>query len=344
MMLYRLIQQLLLAGSDLKLPPPPPQPRPPARLQPLLRALQDDHRRLDRRAVHYGQRYRSGYWAIYLLSALAVLSAVLPLALGWDSPNHRLHPYSGVWAAAEVLMIGAVSTIYSLGSRQHWQSRWLQARTNAELVWYLPMLAPLLSHDGTDGEANWYLRVFDPGQHVRSADELAQICRRIDPLAGELLADAWSDEAFIADYAHWTVQVLEQQRHYHHGVAMTQSALEHRIHRITSVLFALTGLGAVLHLAIHTLWLSLVTTFLPALGASLHGALAQSEAHRLSATSRRLVVELETCIGRIRAALDPGAPQSGAAVRRNVESAIAVILDEHQDWNLLVRPHHLPLG
>jgi hypothetical protein len=344
MALYRLIQRVLLAGTDLQLQASPPAPTPPARLQPLVNALATEHQRFDQRAIHYGQRYRSGYWAIYLLSALAVLSAVLPLALGWDSPSHRLHPYSGMWAAAEVIMIGTVSIIYWQGSRHHWQSQWLQARTNAELVWYLPMLAPLLPHAAASVEPNWYLRVFDPGQHVRAADELGVICRRIEPVARELLAGVWSDAVFVTNYAEWTIQVLEQQRHYHREVALIQSALERRVHRINSVLFALTAVGAILHLGIHSLWLSLVTTFLPALGASLHGALAQSEAHRLNASSRRLVTELETCIARIRAAMRPPAAAPPDSLQAGVEAAIAVILEEHQDWNLLVRPHHLPLG
>jgi hypothetical protein len=244
------------------------------------------------------------------LSALAVLSAVLPLALGWDSPSHRLHPFSGLWACAEVVMIGTVSAIYWLGSRHHWQEQWLQACTNAELVWYLPMLAPLLG----------------------------------DTAASSLLADAWTHPAFVSRYAQWTVQVLEQQRHYHQGVSIRQRALEHRVHRINICLFLLTAVGAIAHLAIHSLWLSLVTTFLPALGASLHGALAQSEAHRLNATSKRLVTELGTCIARIQAAMRGPQADLTAALRGSVAAAIAVILDGHQDWNLLIRPHHLPLG
>jgi hypothetical protein len=87
-------------------------------------------------------------------------------------------------------------------------------------------------------------------------------------------------------------------------------------------------------LIVHTLWLSLITTFFPALGASLHGALAQSEAYRLSTTSERLMRQLQEGVARIRQSPDKAA----------VEAAIAVILEEHQDWNLLVRPHHLPLG
>ena len=108
----------------------------------------------------------------------------------------------------------------------------------------------------------------------------------------------------------------------------------------------------------HTLWLSLVTTFFPALAASLHGALAQSESYRLHATSERLVVDLQGAIDRIRASLTPSltpslapgltasVPEGGVTVplKASVEAAIALILEEHQDWHMLVRPHHLPLA
>jgi hypothetical protein len=85
--------------------------------------------------------------------------------------------------------------------------------------------------------------------------------------------------------------------------------------------------------------------FFPGLGASLHGALAQSEAYRLETTSARLVVDLEGAILRIREAL--GGQTSAAdvqGVRTSIEAAIAMILEEHQDWHLLVRPHSLPLA
>jgi len=100
-----------------------------------------------------------------------------------------------------------------------------------------------------------------------------------------------------------------------------------------------------LHLAIHTLWLSLVTTFFPALGASLHGALAQSEAYRLGSTSERLARELRNSIERIQTTL-AALPSSGdlAVLKASIEAAVALIIEEHQDWNLLVRPHRLPLA
>jgi hypothetical protein len=345
MALHQVIQRLLLIGVRIKSLPPPPVPQAPPALLPLIEAIAGAHRRFDELALHFGHRYRSGFWAIYLLSAIAVLFAVMPLALGWDSANHLLHPYAGLWAVAEVGVIGTVSSIYWLGHRHDWQAQWLRARTTAELSWYLPMLAPLLDFAAPAADANWYLRVFDPGQHLRGSDDVAALCAANEPLARKLLATAWSDPAFISSYARWTVDILEQQRHYHYRIASKHHALRHRVHTVNTALFALTALGALLHLVLHTLWLSLVTTFFPALGASLHGALAQSEAYRLGTTSERLVAELQGAIDRIRAALhsvDP--PRDVNALKAAIEAAIALILEEHQDWHLLVRPHNLPLA
>src|SRR6202163_826788 len=303
MALHQFIQRLLLSAADAKSLRPPPTPRPPPALLPLIEAIADAHRRFDERAIHFGHRYRSGFWSIYLLSAMAVLFAVMPLALGWDSANRTLHPYAGLWVVGEVMVIGTVSAIYWRGHRRDWQTQWLRARTTAELSWYLPMLAPLLDFSAAAAEANWYLRVLNPGQHVRGSDDVATLCAQNEPLARELLANAWSDPTFMSSYARWTIDILDEQRHYHYRIASKHHALRHRVHIVNSALFALTALGALTHLVVHTLWLSLVTTFFPALGASLHGALAQSEAYRLGATSERLVVELQGAIDDIRAAL-----------------------------------------
>jgi len=340
MAFHQAMQKVLLLGTHLKLPPSPPEPRPPPRLLPLIESLAGAHRRFDARAIHYGHRYRSGFWAIYILSAFAVFFAVMPLALGWDSPNHALHPFVGMWALGEVAIILGVSAIYWRGVKLDWQGQWLRARTTAELTWYLPLLAPLLDFDKPHTEPNWYLQVLDPGQHLRGADEVAALCASHAALARSLLSDAWNDPEFGAHYAHWTIDVLEGQRHYHLRVALRQHALLHRVHSLNSWLFGLTALGALVHLMLHTLWLSLLTTFFPSLGASLHGALAQSEAYRLGATSERLVVDLQGAIDRVQSA----GSADRTALKASIEAAIALILEEHQDWHMLVRPHQLPLA
>jgi microcompartment protein CcmL/EutN len=85
--------------------------------------------------------------------------------------------------------------------------------------------------------------------------------------------------------------------------------------------------------------------FFPALGSSLHRALAQSEAYRLGTTSELLVEELKGAMEHIRAALDAGTSTGEVKpLKAAIEAAIALILEEHQDWHLLVRPHKLPLA
>jgi hypothetical protein len=311
--------------------------QPPQRLVPLIAALAPAHDAFDQLAILYGHRYRSGYWAIYVLSAVAVLFAVLPLALGWDDNRHVLHPFIGLWALGEVGIIGAVGAIYWQGHRRDWQGQWLRARTTAELTWYLPLVAPLVDFTRHDTD-NWYARVLDPGKQLHGADDVAALCARNEPLARELLEHALTDREFIVSYARWTIDILAGQMHYHHRVAIRQRALLRRVHHVNNWLFGLTGLGALLHLVIHMIWLSIITTFFPALGAGLHGALAQSEAYRLATTSERLVGELQGAIDKIQSAAD------GSTLKASIEAAIALILEEHQDWHMLVRPHHLPLG
>ncbi len=345
MALHQILQRLLLTGARLDLPAAPAAPNAPAALQPLIDAVEEPHRVFDARALVYGHRYRSGFWAIYLLSALAVLCAMLPLALGWDSSRYPVHTFAGLWALNEVVLIGTVTAIYWLGHRRDWQGQWLHARTTAELTWYLPMLAPLLDASAAATEPNWYQRVFDPGQHLRDADDVTALCIRCEPLVQGLQASVWSNPAFVSAFGLWSIEILEQQRNYHHRNAIKQHALLHRVHRVNGALFGLTAVGALMHLAIHSLWLSLVTTFFPALGASLHGALAQSETYRVGATSERLVGDLGVAIARIRVALEQ-VDLAGDTVpaKTAVKAAMALLLEEHQNWHLLVRPHDLALG
>jgi hypothetical protein len=158
------------------------------------------------------------------------------------------------------------------------------------------------------------------------------------------LADAWSDPAFVASYAQWTVAILQAQKVYHTRTAIRAHALLHRVHLLTIALFALTGLGATAHLFIHSRRITLLTTFFPALAAALHGALAQTEAYRLHATSERVAAELQAASDTIRAATPIPGDANVEALKDAVRAAIELILEEHQDWHMLVRPHHLPLA
>ena len=345
MAFHHAVQRLLLTGIRLPMPPPPAKTPQPAALMPLIEAIAPAHRAFNLRAIEYGDRYRSAFWAIYLLIALAVLCAGLPLALGWDNAEHALHHFSIVWVITEVILIISVGLIYWRGHREDWQGQWLAARTQAELTWYLPLIAPLVDFTDKSHSTNWYACLNKPGQDLDAGDDFEGVCSANRALARTLLGSVWTDPGFIVEYARWTVSILEGQRQYHHHVALRQHALQHRVHTITAWLFVMTGLAALAHLVVHSNALTLATMFFPALGASLHGALAQSEAYRLEAASERLAMELGKLIEPVKATLTADDPLATAEVLRGaVLSAVSLILDEHQDWHMLVRPHHLPLG
>jgi hypothetical protein len=343
--LHQNIQRLLLIGARLDTPPAPPVPEPPPRLRPLIESLAPAHAGVDARAIRFGHRYRSGFWAIYLLSAIAVLCAMMPLALGWDDLSSYLHSYAAGWVIAEILIIAAVAVIYWRGHRNDWQGGWLRARTVAELTSYLPLIAPLVDFSKPGTEASWYARADLRGQHMATPEEVTRLCAVNEPRARESLEGAWADPQFVAAFAEWAAGMLTTQQAYHARVARRSHVLRHRIHRVTTGLFALTALAALAHLVIHSRWISMITTVFPALAAALHGALAQSEAYRLESASERVALELGKVSADIMGSLSAEPPAARVdKVRAALRDAIGLILQEHQDWYMLVRPHHLPLG
>jgi len=343
--LHQQIQRLLLIGARLDTPPAPPVPEPPAHLRPLIESLAQAHAEFDARAIRFGHRYRSGFWAIYLLSAIAVLCAMMPLALGWDDLSSYMHSYAAGWVIAEILVIAAVAAIYWRGHRNDWQGEWLRARTVAELTSYLPLIAPLIDFGKSGAEPGWYARAGLQGQHTTTPDEVEALCQANEARVRELLGDAWSDPLFVAAYAEWAIGILQTQQAYHARVARRSHVLRHRIHRVTTGLFAFTALAALAHLLVHSRLISLITTVCPALAAALHGAVAQSEAFRLEAASERVAIELQKASAEIRGSLNVEPHLSrNEKLKSSIRDAIRLILQEHQDWYMLVRPHHLPLG
>ena len=345
MSFHQVVQRILLLGVRLEKAPPISEPRPPAEVGPLIEIVEPAHRGFDVRAVRYGNRYRSGFWAIYLVSAVAVLCGVLPLALGWDSRFPDQHPYARFWTYIEVCLIVTVIGIYWRGHHARWRSEWLAARTTAELTWYLPLLAPLVDLDQPGRDTNWYNRIFNADKRALHATEIEALCTRLEPIARKLRDGAWQEPTFVPRYLAWAIGVFEGQKAYHHRMAQRQHALLHRVHRINNTLFGLTAIGASMHLFMHSLWLTLVTTFFPSLAASLHGAIAQSEAFRLAKTSEKLVEDLHVAIRRVQElSARPDRTQALEEIRGFIGETLAILLQEHQAWHMLVRPHDLPLA
>lgn len=341
MAFHQRIQALLLVGVRLPATAASPAVDPPPAIASLVNAIAPAYAASNARAMESGNRYRSAFWGLYLLSAMAVLCAVMPLALGWDNGRHAMHAWAPFWVVLEVILIAVLGLLYRRGHHHDWQGQWLASRTEAELAWYLPLVAPLVVPGKTGLTPSWYARLASNTLHVPESTVINALCARHEPAVAAALHDAWSSPDFVEQYVAWALAQFDAQRNYHDRLALRSDALMHRIHKINAGLFILTLMGALAHLVVHSMWLSFVTIFFPALGASLHGALAQTESYRLAATGRRLSAELGQTRSAIVAAQLEG---DNGKVRAAIEGGLALILGEHRDWHMLVRPHHLPLG
>jgi len=318
----------------------------PDELKSLHATASASYRQLRNEADAAGDRYRSAFWAIYLLSALAVLCAALPIALQWDVPGHPLGRLAGMWGVLEIAVIGTVAWLYHKGNKSGWREKWLHARAQAELTHYLPVLAPLVNFDAAGTQANWYERVFNVNVHgAIDATGVKKMCGDLEPQARTALAAAWHRPDFGNAYGRWVADVLARQVVYQSRVNEESHRLNHNVHAITEGLFVLTALAALAHLFIHSAWLTVATVFFPALGAALHGALFQSESSRMELLSGQLKDAL-TALGRdIDAALaEPDAATRTDKLKAIVGQALTQILEEHEGWHMLVRPHSLPIA
>lgn len=329
------LQNILLLGTPSHDELAPSQVDPPPALKALVDSLEPIRKECDERAIEYGHRYRSAFWGLYLLSALAVLFAVLPVGLGWDQRMHHQPWLQPLWGIAELAVLCTIALVYRRGHTQKWKDQWLSARLQAELVRYMPLTATVIPPEAFSAKA-WAAIICGNAESSADVKAIQLLCANHETLAREASKDALADSA---TWARWTSSVVAGQEHYHAHIAHRQHQLQHRVHGINLMLFLLTIVGVFIHLFVHHPILLLVTTVFPALGAALHGALAQSEAYRLEANSKHLAAQLLA----LRAAID--APDT--AVTRLPElgkSALNLILSEHHGWHHVVRPHGLPLG
>ncbi|WP_167071274.1 hypothetical protein [Sphingomonas vulcanisoli] len=277
---YALAYPLLLAAAGVRRPraadfrKPKPPPRPASIADPGSIDARINHTLLpyfdeaDCAATHAAQQFRGAFVSNFALAALAVILSLLGLLI----PVH-LKP---LLVLGEFTAIASILTITHTASRAGWHQLWLDRRQLAEQLRCLALsarLGDLLLH-GVAGES------------ARAGTIM--IARRLG------LPSARVDTAYLAaTYARF-IDLLDDQMAYLGREAARMHRLEHRLHRLGAVLFAVTallciavllieGLGALLPdrmagLA-HRLPLgvTVISAALPAIGAAIYGIRMQGD-------------------------------------------------------------------
>ncbi len=122
-------------------------------------------RRADNVALHYSHVYRSAYIVNYVLASIAVIAGLLSV-FWWNAADAVLIKASCV--LVEVILIGCIMRLTTKGNQRNgsWHTRWLEARSAAELLRSARLLA-LIAHTATpridphhrdDAWVEWYVR------------------------------------------------------------------------------------------------------------------------------------------------------------------------------------------
>jgi hypothetical protein len=284
-------------------------------------------------AVRYAQMFRSGHVTNYVLSALAVLLALIGLV----AP-----------AAKPLLVVGELATIALLyinthaGTRGDWHRRWLQYRFLAESLRPLPYLK-------RTGMAPPPFRQPQAAQHIHrttAADWTRwyanALWRQMECPKGTLTAAGV--RALAADTL--DEQVLPQA-HYHRANAHQMRELDHRLHEIGNVLMLMVIVTCIAFLVGTTLFgewthantglFVLLTAGAPAVGAAVFGLRGHAE-HLLAASrSTSTMNALEVNATRLEQVDDLD------ALVEELERTAANMLDDLNQWTLAYRERSLAI-
>ena len=305
----------------------------------------------DKRGDIYADGYRSSYILVYLLSAMAVFVALLPMA----ADLHGLSQTISV--ATELAILLVIVLLLLVGSARHWHERWMEYRLLAELIRQVRILIPLgggrpfprvPAHLGVYGNLDqtwmhWQMRAIGrfigiPSQRVTS----------------QYLIDC-------LDYIGKVVGISGGgQLQFHQDTERRSERIWHRLHIASTALFVLTILSIAIHLLsgltelslpVHAeflerhhdtidRWLVLLAATLPALGAALAGIANQGEFARLAKRSaamadafRQFASEIREL--RARAGRDGDTP-SLSHVAHLAARITEVMVEEVSDWRVIV--------
>lgn len=303
----------------------------------------------DHLAVHYGNLYRSSYFFNYLFAAAAVLFALIDLvASDFDLGSKT------VFISIEVTLIILILGVTIAGKRGRWHEKWIDYRQLAEELrqyrLYFLTLGRGVTDEMTKGEsgeaAGWVDWYFDATRREAGMTSGSFAAAEIRSIAETILNDE-----------------IKPQIAYHDRKAHTLHAMEHRLHHLGEYAFGATLLVCLIYLILafnagketaFQKWaygakndikgmVTLLTGFLPSLGAAFFGIRVQGEFGSTAERSHATAAQLKAIAAKFEALLEGDKPRLDI-LRLRVEEAARAMLMENLDWRLLYisKPLNLP--
>jgi len=304
----------------------------------------------DHLAIHYGNLYRSSYFFNYIFAAVAVFLALLDLVtrdLGFGSKT--------LWISLEVALIAFILIITFCGRNGRWHEKWIDYRQLAEEIRQYRVYFLTLGRNAGGAE-------YSRGEGGESATWVDWYFAAMRREAG--MTSASFDRAAVHRIAQTVLEEeIRPQIAYHDRKAGILHAMEHRLHHYGEYAFGATLLVCLAYLGLTfmagkepglPLWayetknkvvglVTMMTGFLPAVGAAFFGIRVQGEFGSTAERSHATAAQLKAICEKFEDILSADAPRLDM-LRRRVEEAATAMLMENMDWRLLYisKPLNLP--
>jgi hypothetical protein len=301
-------------------------------------AFTDDFKRFDQLSNYYGNQYRGSFIFIYLIGALAVLAALIPVGFAFeDSFGHDAHLYSLFVTAVELLMILTILIVNKVGANPHgdhvgkpllgfklnrrWHQRWIEYRILAERFRYLEILYPIGINPVKDGSVK-----NDTDEWIN-----AYFVMRVSAVNFETTNDD-------VGYRKRLLEIMKGQSNYHHKAAHRSENIHHRLHTFATWLFYGTLIACASHFIFHNPILTLASGFLPALAAAMHGILANGEFSKAVDVSEHMHEQMNELINKLNSSTCETEVRDVAIEFHNI------VIGEALSWRAMFKDKNVPLA
>ncbi len=316
-----------------------PDPNGPLPLSP----VEAERVRADDLANRYAGRYRDSFVGVYLFGVFAVACAMFGYISSWAT-----------WL--ELATILWVLGLIVWERRHRWHKRWLHYRllaqqlSHGELLWPIGRSLPSFHtppyHEDADATHDWVNWLFRARLREAALPPVT-----IDRPYLRAYRDQWLAPRIVSQVAYHTVNADRSER------------LEHRIHRLTKLLFGATLIVCTLHLAydyrrlqhehlspwvlaesLHdaarwgNAWLVVAAALLPALGAAFAGIAGQAEFGRMHRRSSAMAARLAQLRVRVE---NESLPLDSDQVGESAAQFADMMASELIDWQVIFRSKSL---
>lgn len=301
-------------------------------------AFESDHQRFDQLSNYYGNLYRGSFVFNYIMGALAVLAALIPVGFAFVEQfgDHHGHVYALVATAVELVLIFIILLVYKFGATHHgahhsdsksfggrWHEKWIEYRVLAERFRYMEILYPLGIDPRQVGAAL--------GHDKYWSWMSAYYAYRLSIVKAEIPED-------VTAYKKTLATILKGQHKYHHSNVEKMERIHHRVHTFAFWLFIGTLLACVSHFLSHNPILTLLSGFLPALAAAMHGILANGEFVKTAEVSKHMSKQLHDMLTDLEASttIDQFRP---IAIRFH-----NIVIEDVLGWRVIFKDKNVPLA